>query len=228
MEVKKFSLRLTDELLEKFDEYCESEGQPSRNAAIVNLIEKAVEGETIVTNKEILKQLSEAIQKNNELMNENTALISFMLTTLGQVALTSDIDSKVLSKFEESDIALLQQNNSRPVTKSQFVKQLKDVVNNSVRSSNEIENSNEQAPMLFNVDLSTISNQSKKQESRPYNQNYFGEDLYVRPDELNRIKEVWKSDPYALGNGLNDKEEAITFTKDQYERGEVKELVSYF
>ena len=228
MEVKKFSLRLTDELLEKFDEYCESEGQPSRNAAIVNLIEKAVEGETIVTNKEILKQLSEAIQKNNELMNENTALISFMLTTLGQVALTSDIDSKVLSKFEESDIALLQQNNSRPVTKSQFVKQLKDVVNNSVRSANEIENSNEQAPMLFNVDLSTISNQSKKQESRPYNQNYFGEDLYVRPDELNRIKEVWKSDPYALGNGLNDKEEAITFTKDQYERGEVKELVSYF
>lgn len=228
MEVKKFSLRLTDELLEKFDEYCESEGQPSRNAAIVNLIEKAVEGETIVTNKEILKQLSEAIQKNNELMNEYTALISFMLTTLGQVALTSDIDSKVLSKFEESDIALLQQNNSRPVTKSQFVKQLKDVVNNSVRSSNEIENSNEQAPMLFNVDLSTISNQSKKQESRPYNQNYFGEDLYVRPDELNRIKEVWKSDPYALGNGLNDKEEAITFTKDQYERGEVKELVSYF
>lgn len=228
MEVKKFSLRLTDELLEKFDEYCESEGQPSRNAAIVNLIEKAVEGETIVTNKEILKQLSEAIQKNNELMDENTALISFMLTTLGQVALTSDIDSKVLSKFEESDIALLQQNNSRPVTKSQFVKQLKDVVNNSVRSSNEIENSNEQAPMLFNVDLSTISNQSKKQESRPYNQNYFGEDLYVRPDELNRIKEVWKSDPYALGNGLNDKEEAITFTKDQYERGEVKELVSYF
>lgn len=228
MEVKKFSLRLTDELLEKFDEYCESEGQPSRNAAIVNLIEKAVEGETIVTNKEILKQLSEAIQKNNELMNENTALISFMLTTLGQVALTSDIDSKVLSKFEESDIALLQQNNSRPVTKSQFVKQLKDVVNNSVRSSNEIENSNEQAPMLFNVDLSTISNQSKKQESRPFNQNYFGEDLYVRPDELNRIKEVWKSDPYALGNGLNDKEEAITFTKDQYERGEVKELVSYF
>ena len=226
MEEKRFSVRIDDKLLDKFDKYCTDEGQPSRNTGLVNLIEKAVEGEATVTNSQLLKQLNEAIQKNNELVAENTALLSFMLTTLGQVTLAAELDSKILSKLEESNVALLKQNDSKAITKSQFIKQLKDVVNDSIRSANEIENSKDEAPTVYHVDPTAVFNQPKK-ETYSYSPLFNESRIYAKADDIRKAKEEWKYNPSALGNGMDENENPVQFTKEQYERGEVQELASF-
>lgn len=212
-------LRLTQELTDELDEIVDSLGYRSRNSLVKDLIDQRVNG-TLITNEDLKKQ----IEKQTTIIEQNAALMSFMMTVIAQLCLVEKADPSLIKKFSELGIATLKENDNQKISSAQFTKILRDTCNSSFdfeqSSSFAVHPENYLGTKTIETQDQIHTDNSSAMESQ--------KTILAYEDDINDVKKLWKTNPHATGNGYTPDGDEYQFTKEEYDKNLVQSMPSRF
>lgn len=208
-------VRIPTKDLSRIDTETKNGGYKSRNAYLSDLISNHLEGDSVVPNSTLQKNLEERTKKMEEALAADNITLYICMLTLGQLFISQEtISEDSIRKALQASMDAVRSSNMK-ISTDQFTKlAMKALKESTVNSADEKSNEN----IIGSFNFGTTYQQPKPEPAKPKKPT-----VYIRKYQLAECQSHWNDYPNdteftVLGTDRDGKQE-LYLTKEDYDSG---------